>query len=286
MISEDEHYIVEVSSMGATVRKRKDNPSMFYGHIDHPVKGRDDWQAYKQRFQFDSPGRLPHDWQANVVPHLNASVDPVGICFFPFFFRLGFYAMGMERFMTAFYDDPELIHDMFSHWSNFVIEMIRPVLGTVKLDFAMFGEDLAGKNSALISPKIYEAFWYPYQDPIIDLLRAHDVPVICQWSAGQFENLLPSMMKHGFNCTWPLEVMADTDAPTLRQRFGRPLLMGGNIAKEAVIAGPEAIDREIERLMPLVRAGGFLPALDDMASPDMPFAHYRYMIERLQSITL
>jgi len=29
-----------------------------------------------------------------------------------------------------------------------------------------------------------------------------------------------------------------------------------------------------------------VPALDDMASPDMPFSHYRYMIERLQSISL
>jgi len=286
IISEDDHHIVEVSNMGATIRKRKDNPSMFYGHTDHPIKTRDDWQKYKQRFQSSSPGRLPHNWQTNVAPRLNASMDPVGICFFPFFMRLGFYSMGMERFLTAFYDDPELMHDIFSHWSNFAIEMIRPILGKIKPDFVTFAEDLAGKNGPLISPKIYEKFWYPYQDPIIELLRAHDVPVICQWSAGQFENLLPGMMKHGFNCTWPLEAMADKDAPTLRQRFGPKLLLGGNIPKEAVIAGPEAIDREIERLMPLIREGGFLPALDDMASPDMPFAHYRHMIERLQSITL
>jgi len=286
VISEDDDYVVEVSNMGGTVRRRKDNPSMFYGHLDHPVVTREDWQEYKQRFRSSSPGRLPEDWQATVAPRLNASVDPVGICFFPFFCRLGFYSMGMERFLTAFYDDPELMHDMFSHWSRFVIEMIRPILGTVKLDYVMFAEDLAGKNGPLISPAIYEKFWYPYQDPIVDMLRAHDVPVICQWSAGQFENLLPGMMAHGFNCTWPLEAMADTDALALRRRFGRRLLMGGNISKEAVIAGPEAIDREIERLMPLIREGGFLPALDDMASPDMPFAHYRYMVERLQSITL
>jgi uroporphyrinogen decarboxylase len=92
------------------------------------------------------------------------------------------------------------------------------------------------------------------------------------------------MMEHGFNCTWPLEVQAGMDAPALRRRFGPELRLGGNIAKEAVIAGPAAIDREIERLRPLIAAGGFLPALDDMASPDMPWAHYRYLIERLQSL--
>jgi uroporphyrinogen decarboxylase len=94
------------------------------------------------------------------------------------------------------------------------------------------------------------------------------------------------MMEHGLNCTWPLEVMAGKDATALRQRFGRELLMGGNIPKEAVIAGPQAIDDEIERLTPLIQQGGFLPALDDMASPDMAFSHYQHLIRRLQSISL
>lgn len=286
IIAESAEYTDQVSNMGATVRKRRDNPSMFYGHIDHPVVTRDDWHKYKQRFQADSPGRVRADWHSAVVPRLNASTDPVGICFFPFFCRLGFYAMGMERFLTAFIDDPELMHDMFSHWGCYALDMIRPVLESVRIDYAMFAEDLAGKNGPLISPQIYEEFWYPYQDPIVDLLREHDVPVICQWSAGQFENLLPGMMDHGINCTWPLEAMAGKDAPALRRRFGRSLLLGGNVPKEAVIAGPAAIDAEIERLTPLIQQGGFLPALDDMAAPDMPFGHYQYLIERLQCVPL
>lgn len=38
--------------------------------------------------------------------------------------------------------------------------------------------------------------------------------------------------------------------------------------------------------MPLIREGGFAPALDNMASPNMPCFRYRYMIEKLQSISL
>jgi uroporphyrinogen decarboxylase len=286
VISEDDEYEVVTSNMGATVRRRKDNPTMFYGHIDHPVKTRADWEEYKQRFKAISPGRLPKDWATVVAPRLNASEDPVGLCIFPFFFRHCFYSMGMERFLSAFYEEPDLMHDIFSHLGRFVMETIRPVLETVKLDYALIAEDLSGKNGPMISPRIYEEFWYPYQDPIVRMLRDHGVPLICQWTAGQFGVLLPGMMEHGFNCTWPLEAMAGMDALALWKRFGRELRMGGNIAKEAVIAGPEAIDREIERLMPLIREGGFIPALDDMASPDMPFSHYRYMIEKLQAIRL
>ena len=286
ILSEDETYVVRRSPMGGLLRQRKDNPTIFYGHIDHPVKTRADWEEYRERFQAASPGRVPADWLESVVPRLNASDDPVGLTLYPFFFRLGFYAMGMERFLTAFYEEPDLIHDIFSFWSRFVIDVLRPVLGTVKLDLALFTEDLAGKNGPLVSPRLYEEFWHPYQDPILRLLRDHGVPVICQWTAGQVGPLLPTMIDHGFNCTWPLEVVAGMDGPALRRRFGRGLLLGGNIAKEALIAGPDAIDAEIDRLLPLIREGGFLPALDDMASPDMPFAHYRHLIEKLQAIRL
>ncbi|MBI4024252.1 MAG: hypothetical protein HY360_04675 [Verrucomicrobia bacterium] len=73
------------------------------------------------------------------------------------------------------------------------------------------------------------------------------------------------------------------DALALRHRYGHDLRLGGNIPKEALIAGPEAIDRAIERLMPMIAEGGLLPALDDMVPLEVPFAHYRHLIERLQS---
>jgi uroporphyrinogen decarboxylase len=286
VVSESDEYERATSVMGATVRRRKDNPLMFYGHIDHPVKSRMDWEHYRQRFKAGSPQRLPDDWADAVAPRLDACSDPVGLCLYPFFFRLGFYAMGMERFLSAFYEAPDLIHDMFSYWSEFVLETVRPILGTVKLDYAVIAEDLAGKNGPLISPNCYREFWSPYQTPVIEMLRDHGVPLICQWTSGRVDRLLPEMMDQGFNCTWPMEVIAGMDAAALRKRFGRELRMAGNIAKEAVIAGPRAIDREVERLMPLMREGGFIPALDDVASPDMPFPHYRYLIDKLHAVRL
>jgi uroporphyrinogen decarboxylase len=285
-VAEDELYYVEQSDMGALIRRSKDNPSMFYGHIDHPIKTRADWERYKLRFRAASPGRLPADWLTASLPRLRSSPDPVCLTIFPFFMRFGFYSMGMERFLAGFYEESELMHEVFDYVGKFVTASVRTVLDVCVPDVVRFTEDLAGKNGPLVSPRIYHEFWHPYQDPLIHLLQERGVPLICQWSAGQFDRLLPDMLAHGFNCTWPLEVMAGMDAARLRARFGRQLRLAGNIAKEAVIAGPAAIDQEIERLMPLICEGGFLPALDDMASPDMPWAHYRHLIERLQAIRL
>ena len=131
VLEETDDYVVQVCAMGGVVRRRKDAPGTYYGYIDHPVKTRADWDSYKERFAPDLSKRLPADWGEDSVRTLNESENPVGLCLFPFFFRLGFYSMGMERFLTAFYEEPDLIADMFSFWADFVLALIRPILRDV-----------------------------------------------------------------------------------------------------------------------------------------------------------
>lgn len=285
VLSEDEVYITQIGFLGATLRRRKEAPAMYYGHVDHAVKTRQDWEDCKWRFRADTAGRLPADLEA-LATKLAASEQPVGLHIFPFFFRLAFYLMGMERFLTAFYEEPELIHDMFSFWGQFVRETLRPLLAAVKLDFVTFAEDLAYKNGPHISPRLYEQFWLPYQSPVVEALQEAGVPVICMWTAGNVEPLLPLLLEHGINCTWPLERAAGMDPLAVRAKFGQALLLGGGVPKEALIAGPEAVDREIERLRPLMAEGGYVPAVDDMVPPEVPLATYRHYVERMQEMRL
>ncbi|HEY3418293.1 MAG TPA: uroporphyrinogen decarboxylase family protein, partial [Armatimonadota bacterium] len=256
VLSEDAESYVQIDWMGATVRRMKEAPGMYYGYIDHPVKTMADWERYAERFRADTPERLPADLAATVA-ELNASPNPVGLQFFPWFFRLGFYALGMERFLTAPYEEPELIHAMFSTLGAIAMTTVQAYLDAgVRIDFAAFVEDLAYKNGPHCSPKIYEEFWLPYQDPVVELLRSHGVPLICQWTAGNIDVMFPMLFAHGFNCFFPVERGANMDPIELRAKYGRALRMAGGIPKEAFIEGPAAIDREIARLLPLIREGG------------------------------
>lgn len=76
------------------------------------------------------------------------------------------------------------------------------------------------------------------------------------------------------------------DPVALRARFGRDLRLAGGIAKEALIAGPSAIDREIERLMPVIRDGGFIPAVDDCPPPEVSLETFAYYIEAMRAIRI
>jgi uroporphyrinogen decarboxylase len=287
IVSEEEDYYSQITELGATVRRRRDAPHTFYGHTDFPIKSRDDWKEYRKLLNpADTTQRLHGVLTPGNIRRLNASDDPVGLGFFPYFFRFGFYTMGMEGFLTAFYDDEDLVHEMFAQAAQVLLAGLPLILGQVKVDFAVFCEDLAGKNGPLVSPEIYEKFWAPHQQPILQVLRAAGVPVICLWSAGRFEQLIPAMMTHGFNCTWPVERNSGMNPLELRRTFGRDLRLGGGLSLKSLIDGPDAIDRNIEELMPLIKAGGFIPALDDMVPLECPFAHYRHLIKQLQAIRL
>jgi len=281
-IAEDEEYIVETDWIGTTVRRRKDAPSMYYGHIDFPVKSLADWRRFAERFRPD-PARVPQPFAETAVA-LDAATTPVGLILYPFFFRLGFYGLGMERFMLAVHDEPELLHEMFSYWSDFVLKVIRPLLGRVRIDFVAIAEDLAYKGGPHFSPAIYREFWLPYQNPIVEELRRAGIPIIGLWSSGNLNVLIPLLLENGVNAVMPVEQIADMDPIALRRRYGRELRLLGGFPKEALIAGPAAIDAELTRLRPLIAEGGYLPTLDDVVPPEVPWEVYRYFIARLRQL--
>lgn len=285
VLEENDEYVVETTEMGAVVRRCKESPTTFYGHVDHPIKTKADWEKYKKLLNPDSPERIRRDLTPERVREINASRNPVTLSLFPFFFRLGFYSMGMERFLTAFHEEPEMMHDMMETGGEIVLDALRQVLPRVRVDFAQFTEDLGFKNSTLLSPRTYSEFWTPVVRPILAELHRYNVPVIAHWSAGNLDPLIPTLMDEGYNCIGPLEYVAGMDALALRRKYGRSLLLAGNISKESLLAGPAAIDREIERLTPLMREGGFLPTLDDMVPSECPLANYRHLIERLRTVS-
>lgn len=286
ILYEDNEIIIDVDYMGCVAKRRKEAPDMYYGYIKFPINNETDWIEYKKRFLYTNPTqRYVKDFNL-LINELNSSEYPIGLNIFPFLFRLGFYTLGMDNFMLSFYDKPTLIHEMFSFWCDFIIETIKPILSQVQFDFVTFNEDLAYKNGPFISVDTYEKFWLPYQDEVISELNKHDIPVICLWTAGNIFQLIPTLIDHGFNCIWPCERNAGMDPIILRKTFGKSLRLGGGISKESLIAGKNAIDSEVDRILPLIEEGGYVPAIDDMVPPEVTFENYRYYVEKMRSITL
>ncbi len=94
-------------------------------------------------------------------------------------------------------------------------------------------------------------------------------------------------MEVGINGTFPLEIATGTDIVALRKEYGKELLMIGGIDKRAMVAGPDAIRREILGKLPfMARRGGYIPWCDYLVPPDVSFRNYMYYLNLMKDITL
>jgi uroporphyrinogen decarboxylase len=82
------------------------------------------------------------------------------------------------------------------------------------------------------------------------------------------------------NGIYPLEVAADQDAVALRKKYGKDLLLMGNIDKRVLARTKEEIEREVLKKVPwLAMQGGYFPFVDHSVPPDVPLENFQYYLD-------
>lgn len=282
-LDEDSHTVTLINEGGQGVRVFKDDPQKMPMYLDHPVKDRQSWEEYKKRLDPHSAGRWPSDWQ-EYVQRMQHRDEPVAMDVGSFFGFLREW-MGLERLLYMFYDDPVLVEDMMEQVCRLETECIERVVREVKFDFVMFWEDMAFKSGPLISPEMFRKFMMPRYKRITDLLRSHSVDIIFVDSDGNLNELVPLWLECGVNFVWPLEAAASNDAVALRKKYGKSLILGGNIDKRVLLKDKVAIRDEVMSKVPfLLESGGYFPSVDHLVPPDVSFEAYVYLIDTLREV--
>ena len=283
VIKHEEHTITVLNEGGQTVRVFKDNPQKMPTYLDHPVKDRASWEEYRKRLDPNSPGRLPADWD-DYVQKMNSKTEPVRLNVGSFFGFLREW-MGLERLLYMFHDDPVLVEDMMEQVCLLEEECLKRILKDLKVDFAFFWEDMCFKTGPLISPAMFKKFMVPRYKRVTDILHSHGIDSIWVDSDGNITELIPLWLEGGVNGFSPLEVAAGNDAVGLRKKYGRDVLLGGNMDKRAVIKGKAAIREEVMSKLPyLLEQGGYFPSVDHLVPPDTSWENYIYFINTMREV--
>ncbi len=69
-----------------------------------------------------------------------------------------------------------------------------------------------------------------------------------------------------------------------REKYGKELRGVGGMNKVVFIQDREAVDKEIERLKPLVELGGYIPCPDHRIPPDAKWDNIRYYCDRMRQL--
>ena len=282
VISEENGIITEQGGDGVISRWSRGGHSTRQ-FVCFPVQNRDDFLEIKKRLDPTTSGRVPENLKEKVT---NLHAEDYPTCM-----QVGGYygfarsLMGMEGLSIAFYDQPELVEEIFEYRTEYVSQVIEKALQEVKPDFAEFWEDMAFKSGSLVSPTLYRKLAVKQYRKITDLLRSYGVDIIMLDSDGNVDDLIPIWLDGGINCIWPFEVASDMDPVALRKKYGKELVMIGAIDKRAMAKGKKAIEEEVMSKVPfLVESGGFIPTCDHAVPPDVSLENYQYYLELIHKI--
>jgi uroporphyrinogen-III decarboxylase len=181
--------------------------------------------------------------------------------------------MGFERLMYAFYDQPELIHRINRDLLAFNLRILEQVARVCLPTFITIAEDMSYNHGPMISQRTFEEFVSPYYKQLLPRVKELGIITIVD-TDGDVTRMVPWLQAVGVDGVLPLERQAGVDGLRLRKQYPN-LRLVGHYDKMVMPRGEKAMREEFERLVPLMKMGGFIPSVDHQTPPGVSLAQYR-----------
>jgi uroporphyrinogen-III decarboxylase len=281
VLEENEDYLIIRDRMGRTMKLVKGYATLPLP-LDHPVKNMDDWLKIKHHYEF-SEERFGADWEAAAKEHLMAG--RATMVYLPGGFDEPRQLMGEEGVCVAFYEQPELIHDILNTIGDTACKVLDRVSSAVQVDELSVHEDMAGKSGPLAGPVQVTEFIKPYYRKVWDMLKDRGARLFDQDSDGNMNAVIPAFIDAGINVMHPMEPAAGMDMVQARETYGSTLAFMGGIDKHVIRRSKEEIVAELEyKIPPMVKTGGCLLSLDHRIPNGTPIENYRFYMKKAWEI--
>jgi len=191
--------------------------------------------------------------------------------------------MDIERLSYAYYDQPELVHKINDDLLQFNLVIIQRMEKVCIPTFITFAEDMSYNHGPMISQKVFDEFMAPYYLKIMETLNELNVITIMD-TDGDVTELVPWLNSVGIRGVLPLERQAGVDGNILREKY-HDLFMIGHYNKLVMNQGEDTMRNEFERLVPIMKKGGFIPSVDHQTHPGVSLKQYRCYLKLLNEYT-
>jgi len=255
-------------------------------YLDHPVKDRKTWhEDVKWKLNPDTQSRYSdlaermQDARERAAQGLMITQNLVG----------GYMYLrsliGPVGLLYRFYDDPELIHDCMKSWFDLADSVISRHQEHVSLDELFLAEDICFNSGPLISPAMMREFLFPYYEQLIQNVRRRQIDqsrhlYIQVDTDGNALPVIPVYQEIGMDAMSPFEVASGCDVVAVGKQYPNLAVFGG-IDKRILAQSKQAIDREVERVLPVMRErGGYIPTCDHGVPEEVPYENYLHYRKR------
>jgi len=283
-LEEDEKRLKYIDVDGVTRLFIKESATIPAGW-EWPIKDRVSWEKLKEeRLKLcDVKKRLPKDWEEKVSEYKKRDY-PLGIGGYPVgFFGILAHLIGYENLFYLYYDEPSLVHDILSTFTDLWIAVFEEVLKDVQVDHMQIWEDISFGSGSMLSPKLMKEFMIPYYKRITGFLKEKGVTIILVDTDGDCMDIIPLFIEGGVTGIFPFEVNCGMDIMEVRKKFPKLAMMGG-IPKSQIGVGKREMDKILYPVKEVLKTGGYIPFADHLVPPDVTFADFEYYRLELNQI--
>jgi hypothetical protein len=156
----------------------------------------------------------------------------------------------------------------------------------VVFDEFFIGEDICYNHGPLISIDMMKEFLFPYDRRIITTIKSRQLDksrtLHFQVDTDGFSDpIIPHYSELGMDYLSPFEVASGSDVVRSAKEYPNLLIHGG-FDKRIIAQGKDAIDREVDRIMPVMKKrGGFIPTCDHGVPEEVSFENYLHYRKRM-----
>jgi uroporphyrinogen decarboxylase len=261
-------------------------------YVDHPVKDQKTWEE-KCLWRMDpkTPERQKGIQKA-IAGAKKAAAEGQIICAN----LVGGYMylrslMGPVEVMYILYDNPELVQRCMETWFNLADAVYTQMQQEVVFDEVYIGEDICYNHGPLISIDMMKEFLFPYYRQLIGNIKSRQLDknraLHFQVDTDGFSDpIIPHYRELGMDYLSPFEAASGCDVVRTGKEYPDLLIRGG-FDKRIMAKGKDAIDREVDRIMPVMkRRGGYIPTCDHGVPEEVSFENYVHYRKRMLEFAL
>jgi len=249
-------------------------------HVDGGVSGMDDYDRFLPHLFPDHSAAIEtmKPWAER-----QAEGDAVVWITLEGFFWFPRTLMGFVKLMYAFIEQPELIHRINEDLLRFNLSLLDQIEKACVPTFMTIAEDMSFNKGPMIGEDLFEEFVAPYYRRMLARVKEMNMLTIVD-TDGDVTRMVPWLNSVGVEGVLPLERQAGVDGMTLREQFPDFALVG-HYDKMVMPHGEEAMRQEFERLVPLMKTGGFIPSVDHQTPPGVSLEQYSLYRHLLHEFT-
>jgi uroporphyrinogen decarboxylase len=196
---------------------------------------------------------------------------------------------GFQNFLMNLAAEPEFIHTLIGRMTDMYLELNAAVFDELKgeLDVWFFGNDFGSQESLLMSPGMWEEFFFENIKQLCALAHRYGIQTMMH-SCGAIRPIIPMLIEAGVDILDPVQVTAKGMVPAeLKEEFGGRIVFHGGIDTQHILpfGTPDEVRAHVRDTAGAMSAnGGYICAPSQILAADIPVENILAMYDEAKKL--